>query len=44
MNNLDAHRAMTIANRTNDAFVSGMLTASIKSLKAELTKRIIAVR
>ena len=43
MNNLDAHRAMTIANRTNDAFVSGMLTASIKSLKAELTKRIVKI-
>ena len=39
MNNLDAHRAMVIANRTNDAFATGMLTASSKSLKAELAKR-----
>ena len=40
MNNLDAHRAMVIANRTNDAFATGMLTASIKSLKAELVENI----
>ena len=43
MNNLDAHRAMVIANRINDAFATGMLTASIKALKAELAKRIVKV-
>ena len=43
MNNLDAHRAMVIAHRTNDAFATGMLTASIKALKAELAKRIVRV-
>ena len=26
MNNLDAHRAMVIAHRTNDALATGMLT------------------
>jgi hypothetical protein len=41
MNNLDAHRAMVIAHRTDNAFITGMLTASIKALKAELTKRIV---
>ena len=41
MNNLDAHRAMVIAHRTDNAFVTGMLTASIKALKAELAKRIV---
>ena len=35
MNNLDAHRAMVIAQRTENAFIAGMLTASIKALKAE---------
>ena len=43
MNNLDAHRAMVIAHRTNDAFATGMLTASIKRLKAELAKRIVKI-
>ena len=43
MNNLDAHRAMVIANRTNDAFATGMLTVSIKALKAELAKRIVRI-
>lgn len=43
MNNLDAHRAMVIAHRTDNAFVTGMLTASIKSLKAELLKRIVRI-
>ena len=43
MNNLDAHRAMVIANRTENAFATGMLTASIKSLKTELTKRIVKI-
>ncbi|MBQ7311754.1 MAG: DUF2693 domain-containing protein [Alistipes sp.] len=43
MNNLDAHRAMVIAHRTNDAFATGMLTASIKALKAELAKRIVKI-
>ena len=36
MNNLDAHRAMVIANRTNDAFATGMLTASIITVKKRL--------
>lgn len=43
INNLDAYRAMVIANRTDNAFVAGMLTASIKALKAELTKRIVKI-
>lgn len=43
MNTLDAHRAMVIARRTDNAFVTGMLTASIKSLKAELLKRIVRI-
>lgn len=43
MNKLDARRAMVIANRINNAFVTGMLTASIKALKAELAKRIVKI-
>lgn len=43
MNNRDVHRAMVIAHRTNDAFATGMLTASIKALKAELAKRIVKI-
>lgn len=43
MTNIDAHRAIVIANRTQDAFVAGMLTASIHALKAELAKRIVKV-
>lgn len=43
MNNLDAHRALVIADRTQNAFATGMLTASIKALKAELSKRIVKI-
>lgn len=43
MSDADAHRAIVIANRTQDAFVSGMLTASIHALKAELAKRIVKI-
>ena len=41
MTNIDAYRASVIASRTNDAFATGMLTASIKVLKQELAKRIV---
>ena len=41
LNSLDAHRAIVIANRTQDAFVTGMLTSSIRTLKAEMAKRIV---
>jgi hypothetical protein len=43
MDSLDAHRAMVIANRTENAFITGMLTSSIKALKTELTKRIVKI-
>ena len=43
MNGLDAHRALVIINRTQNAFAAGMLTASIRSLKAEMAKRIVRV-
>ena len=43
MNDLDAHRAMVITGRTNNAFVAGMLTASIRALKTELAKRIVKI-
>mgnify|MGYP006381059105 FL=1 len=43
MNNTDTYRAMVIAHRTNDAFATGMLTASIKALKSELAKRIVKI-
>lgn len=43
MNGLDAHRALVIINRTQDAFVAGMLTSSIHALKAEMAKRIVKI-
>lgn len=43
MNNKDVRRALVIANRTNDAFVTGMLVSSIHALKAELQKRIVKI-
>lgn len=43
MNNLDAHRAMVIAHRIENVFITGMLTASIKALKSELAKRIVKI-
>lgn len=43
LSGLDAHRALVIMTRTNNAFASGMLTSSIHSLKAELAKRIVKV-
>ena len=43
MTNIDAYRASVIASRTNDAFATGMLTASIKVLKQELAKRIVKI-
>ena len=41
MNGIDAHRALVIFNRTQNAFVTGMLTASIHTLKAELSRRVV---
>ena len=41
LNTLDAHRAIVIANRTQDAFAAGLLTASIRALKQEMEKRIV---
>ncbi len=41
MNGLDAHRALVLLNRTQNAFVAGMLTSSIRILKAEMEKRIV---
>lgn len=43
LSSLDAHRALVILNRTQDAFVAGMLTSSIRTLKAEMEKRIVKV-
>lgn len=43
MNGLDAHRALVIINRTQDAFAAGMLTSSIHTLKSEMAKRIVRV-
>lgn len=43
MTNADMHRAMVIAHRTEDAFITGMLTSSIQRLKAELSKRIVRI-
>jgi hypothetical protein len=43
LNGLDAHRALVIINRTQDAFAAGMLTSSIHALKAELAKRIVKI-
>lgn len=40
---LDAHRALVIMTRTNNAFAAGMLTSSIHIMKAELAKRIVKV-
>ena len=41
LNGLDAHRALVIINRTQNAFAAGMLTSSIRDLKAEMAKRIV---
>lgn len=41
LNSLDAHRALVLLNRTQNAFVAGMLTSSIRILKAEMEKRIV---
>lgn len=41
--NVDAHRAIVIASRTKNSFVTGMLVSSIHTLKAELAKRIVKV-
>lgn len=43
LNSLDAHRALVLLNRTQNAFVAGMLTSSIRTLKAEMEKRIVKV-
>ena len=43
MNGLDAHRALVIINRTQNAFAAGMLTSSIHTLKAEMAKRIVRI-
>ena len=43
MNGLDAHRALVIINRTQDAFATGMLVSSIRTLKAEMAKRIVRI-
>ena len=43
LNSVDAHRAIVIANRTQDAFATGMLTASIHALKQEMAKRIVRI-
>ena len=43
LNGLDAHRALVIINRTQNAFAAGMLTASIHTLKAEMAKRIVKI-
>lgn len=43
LNTIDAHRAIVIATRTQDAFAAGMLTASIRALKAEMAKRIVKI-
>ena len=43
LNGLDAHRALVIFNRTENSFVAGMLTSSIRTLKAEMEKRIVKV-
>ena len=39
----DAHRAAVIAHRTGDAFITGLLTASIRTLKTELSRRIVRI-
>lgn len=43
LNGLDAHRALVIYNRTQNAFAAGMLTSSIHQLKQELAKRIVKI-
>ena len=43
MNGLDAHRALVILNRTQDAFAAGMLTSSIHALKEAMAKRIVKI-
>lgn len=39
----DMRRATVIASRTQNAFITGMLTSSIHDLKSELQKRIVKV-
>ncbi len=41
LSNVDVHRAIVIAGRTQNAFATGMLVSSIHALKAELAKRIV---
>lgn len=43
MTGYDAHRAAVIAHRTGDTFITGLLTASIRTLKAELSRRIVRI-
>lgn len=43
LSNSDARRALVIANRTQNAFAAGILTASIHDLKNELQKRVVKV-
>ena len=43
LNGQDAHRALVILTRTQNAFATGMLTASIHTLKAELEKRVVKI-
>ena len=38
INGLDAHRALVLASRTQNGFITGMLTASIHALKQEMAK------
>ena len=43
LNGLDAHRALVLASRTQNGFITGMLTASIHTLKQEMAKRIVRI-
>lgn len=43
MTGRDAHRAAVIVRRAGDAFITGVLTASIRALKSELSKRIVRI-
>ncbi|MBO8483663.1 MAG: DUF2693 domain-containing protein [Bacteroidetes bacterium] len=43
MTNVDVHRAIVIAHRTEDMFLTGMLTSAIKTLKSELARRIVKI-
>lgn len=43
MTGYDVHRAAVIVRRTGDAFITGLLTASIRTLKAELSRRIVRI-